>query len=145
MVIYGLKTLDVLCILRWWVQPGETCCRELSLEPFMGKQVFQEIILSEKTGTLFFSVLTAEWERRMKHERHCNMTTLSHVKIERCVLKVQVMVRLLLTSVRGKYLRWAFKAMQHDWLLQKFFNIVPFREDDDSLTHTYCFFGYACC
>lgn len=81
----------------------------------------------------------------MKHERHCNMITVSHVKLERCVLNMQVMVRLLLTSVRGKYLRSAFKAMQRDWLLQKFFNVVLFREGDGSLTYTCCFFGYACC
>lgn len=72
----------------------------------------------------------------MEHERHRNMTTRSHVKLEKCVLKVQVMVRLLFNICQRQILEMSFKAMQHDWLLQKFLNTVLFREGDGSLTHT---------
>lgn len=64
----------------------------------------------------------------MKHEMSLSVTTVSHVKLEKCVLKVQVTVRLLFHSCQRKILEMSLQGNQHDWLLQKFFNTVVFRK-----------------
>lgn len=46
----------------------------------------------------------------MKHERQRNVTAVSHVKLERCVLKVQVTVRLLFSRCQRKILEMSLQG-----------------------------------
>lgn len=118
---YILKML----ISAWW-----NLLRWTPSEPIMGKQVSPENNSEWESGAPgFFSLSTTEWGRRLNLVRQPSVTTLSHVKFERCVLKVQVTVRLLFSSCQRQMFELSLQG-NAAWLLllQKFCNIVPFRE-----------------
>lgn len=90
-----------------WVYPSGanfSLVKLIALSCFWAHSGVVRVIENEKVDLFFFvlfyysSLLTVEWAKRMNVVRQPSVTTMSHVKVERCFPEVQVMVRLLLCS-----------------------------------------------